>query len=192
MTKQIHILLALCLLNGTLTYGWFRLKEREQTLQSELSTFPTVRNEITKAKKQLQTHIFPWENYRNLADTQVRFEEFFKNALQINLVWSPTSNPSPLRDGVVRHTGNVTAFFFYPQVRPFLKKLSEHNLPVFIRSLHVKRNGLNNAGLQVVLTFEALAISKTTSVAATPPPSLPTHSREATAAVSSRNLLPNE
>ena len=192
MTKQIHILLALCLLNGTLTYGWFRLKEREQTLQSELSTFPTVRNERAKAKKQLRTHIFPWENYRNLADTQVRFEEFFKNALQINLVWSPTSNPSPLRDGVVCHTGNVTAFFFYPQVRPFLKALAEHNLPVFIRSLHVKRNGLNNAGLQVVLTFEALAISETTSVASTPPPSLPKHSREAAAAVFSRVLLPNE
>ena len=192
MTKQIRILLALCLLNGTLIYGWFRLKEREQTLQSELSTFPTVRNERAKAEKQLQTHIFPWENYRNLADTQVRFEEFFKNALQINLVWSPTSNPSPLRDGVVRHTGNVTAFFFYPHIRPFLKALSEHNLPVFIRSLHIKRNGLNNAGLKVVLTFEALAINETTSVASTPPPSLPKHSREAAAAVFSRDLLPNE
>lgn len=192
MTKQIRILLALCLLNGTLIYGWFRLKEREQTLQSELSTFPTVRNEITKAKKQLQTHIFPWENYRNLADTQVRFEEFFKNALQINLVWSPKSTPSPLRNGVICHTGNVTAFFFYPHVRSFLKALSEHNLPLSIRSMHVKRNGLNNAGLQVVLTFEALAISETTSVAATPPPSLPKHSREAAAAMFSRVLLPNE
>ena len=192
MNKQIHILLILCLLNGILTYGWFRLKAREHTLQRELNTFPTVRNEITKAEKQLQIHIFPWENYRNLADTQVRFEEFFKNALQINLVWSPTSNPSPLRDGVVCHTGNVTAFFFYPQVRSFLEVLAEHNLPVFIRSLHVKRNGLNNAGLRVDLTVEALAINETTSVAATPPPSLPTHSREAVAAVFSRDLLPNE
>ena len=192
MTKQIRILLALCLLNGTLIYGWFRLKAREHTLQQQLNTFPTVRNELSKAEKQLQTHIFPWENYRNLADTQVRFEEFFKNTLQINLVWSPTSNPSPLRDGVVRHTGNVTAFFFYPHIRPFLKALSEHNLPVFIRSLHIKRNGLNNAGLKVVLTFEALAINETTSVASTPPPSLPKHSREAAAAVFSRDLLPNE
>ena len=192
MTKQIRILLALCLLNGTLTYGWFRLKEREQTLQSELSTFPTVRNELSKAKKQLQTHIFPWKDDPNFADTQMRFEDFFRNALQINLVWSPTSNPSPLRDGVVCHTGNVTAFFFYPQVRPFLEVLAEHNLPVFIRSLHIKRNGLNNAGLQVVLTFEALAISETTSVVSTPPPSSPKHSREATVAVFSRDLLPNE
>ena len=37
MTKQIHALLALCLLNGTLIYGWFRLKTREHTLQQELS-----------------------------------------------------------------------------------------------------------------------------------------------------------
>ena len=192
MTKQIHILLALCLLNGTLTYGWFRLKAREHTLQQELGTFPTVRNEIAKAEKQLQTHIFPLENYRNLADTQARFEGFFKNALQINLVWSPKSTPSPLRNGVIRHTGNVTAFFFYPQVRSFLKALSENNLPVFIRSLHIKRNGLNNAGFKVDLTFEALAISETTSVAAIPPPSLSKHSREAAAAMFSRNLLPNE
>ena len=192
MTKQIRILLALCLLNGTLTYGWFRLKEREQTLQSELSTFPTVRNELSKAEKRLQNCIFPWEDAKDFADTQMRFEDFFRNALQINLVWSPTSNPSPLRNGVVCHTGNVTAFFFYPHVRLFLKALSEHNLPLFIRSLYVKRNGLNNAGLQVVLTFEALAISETTSVAATPPPSLTKHSREAAAAVFSRVLLPNE
>lgn len=192
MTKQIHILLALCLLNGTLIYSWFRLKSGEHILKQELSTFPIVRKELTKVEKQLQTHIFPWKNYRNLADIQTRFEEFFKNALQSNFVWSPDAKPSPLRDGVVRHTGNVTAFFFYPQIRPFLKALSEHNLPVFIRSLHIKRNGLSNAGLRVDLTFEALAINETTSVAATPQPSPPKHSREAVAAVFSRNLLPNE
>ena len=192
MTKQIHVLLILCLLNATLTYGWFRLKSREHTLQRELNTFPTVRNELAKAEKQLQIHIFPWKDDPNFADTQVRFEEFFKNALQKNLVWSPDAKPSPLRDGVVRHTGNVTAFFFYPQVRSFLEALSENNLPLFIRSLHVKRNGLNNAGLQIDLTFEALAISETTSVASTPPPSLPKHSREAAAATFSRVLLPNE
>ena len=192
MTKQIRILLVLCLLNGTLIYGWFRLKAREHTLQQQLNTFPTVRNELAKAEKQLQIHIFPWKDDPNFADTQMRFEDFFRNALQINLVWSSTSNPSPLRDGVVRHTGNVTAFFFYPHIRPFLEVLAEHNLPVFIRSLHVKRNGLNNAGLQVVLTFEALAISETTSVASTPPPSSPKHSREAAAAMFSRVLLPNE
>lgn len=192
MTKQIRILLALCLLNGTLIYGWFRLKAREHTLQQQLSTFPVVRNNLVKAEKQLQVHIFPWKQHTNFADTQARFEEFFKNVLQINLVWSPTSNPSPLRDGVVCHTGNATMFFFYPHVRLFLKALSEHNLPLSIRSMHVKRNGLNNAGLQVVLTFEALAISETTSVAATPPPSSPKHSREATVAVFSRALLPNE
>ena len=192
MTKQLHFLLALCLLNGTLTYGWFRLKAREYILQSELSTLPTVRNNLAKAEKQLQAHMFPWENYRNLADTQARFEGFFKNALQINLVWSPKSTLSPLRDGVARYAGNVTAFFFYPQVRPFLKAFSEHNLPVFIRSLHIKRNGLNNARFKVDLTFEALAISETTSVASTPPPSLPKHSRKAAAAVFSRDLLPNE
>ncbi|MBR1843490.1 MAG: hypothetical protein IJ793_01270 [Opitutales bacterium] len=192
MTKQIHILLALCLLNGTLTYGWFRLKAREHTLQQELSTFPVVRNNLVKAEKQLQVHIFPWKEHTNFADTQMRFEEFFKNALQKNLVWSPDAKPSPLRNGVVCHTGNVTAFFFYPQVRPFLKALSEHNLPVFIRSLYVKRNGLNNAGLQVDATFEALAINETTSVVATPPPSPPKHSLEATATAFSRALLPNE
>ena len=192
MTKQIHILLALCLLNGTLIYGWFRLKSREHILKQELSTFPIVRKELTKVEKRLQNCIFSWEDYANSADIQTRFEEFFKNALQKNLVWSPDAKPSPLRNGVVCHTGNVTAFFFYPQVRPFLKKLSEHNLPVFIRSIRVKRNGLNNAGLRVDLTFEALAINETTSVAATPQPSLPKHSREAAAAMFSRALLPNE
>lgn len=191
MIRQIHILLALCLLNGTLMYGWFRLKGHEHTLQRELSTVPTVRNELAQAEKQLQAHIFPWKDYPNFTDTQVRFEEFFKNALQINLVWSPKSTLSPLRDGVARYTGNVTAFFFYPQVRPFLKALSEHNLPVFIWSMHVKRNGLNNAELQVDLTFEALAISETTSAVATPPPSLQKHSREAAASTFFHDLPPN-
>jgi hypothetical protein len=192
MIRQIHILLALCLLNGTLTYGWFRLKGHEHTLQRELSTFPTVRNELAQAEKQLQAHIFPWKDYPNFTDTQVRFEEFFKNALQINLVLSPKSTLSPLRDGVARYTGNVTAFFFYPHVRPFLEALSEHNMPVFIRSMHVKRNGLNNAELQVDLTFEALAISETTSAVSTPQPSLQKHSREAAAAVFFHDLPPNE
>ena len=192
MTKQIHILLALCLLNGTLTCGWFRLKAREHILQQELSTFPSVRNELAKAEKQLQAHIFPWKEHPNFADTQARFYEFFQNAIQANFVWSPKSTPSPLRNGVVRRTGNMTAFFFYPQVRPFLKALAEHNLPLFIHLLHVKRNGLNNAGVQVDLTVEALAINETTSVAATPQPSLQKHSHEAVAAVFSRNLLPNE
>ncbi len=192
MTKQLHFLLALCLLNGTLTYGWFRLKAREYILQSELSTLPTVRNNLAKAEKQLQAHIFPWKDNPNFADTQAQFEEFFKNALQKNLVWSPKPTPSTLRNDVVCHTGNATAFFFYPHVRPFLEALSEHNMPLFIRSLHVKRNGLNNAGLQVVLTFEALAISETTSVASTPPPSLPKHSREASETVFFRDPLPNE
>ena len=192
MTKQIHILLALCLLNGTLTCGWFRLKAREHILQQELSTFQTVRNNLARAEKHIQAHIFPWKEHPNFADTQMRFEDFFRNALQTNFVWSPDVTPFPLRNGVVCHTGNATMFFFYPHVRPFLEALSEHNLPVFIRSMHVKRNGLNNAGLQVVLTFEALTINETMSVAATPPPSLPKHSREATAAVSSRALLPNE
>ena len=192
MTKQIHILLALCLLNGTLIYGWFRLKSREHILKQELSTFPIVRNELTKVEKCLQNCVFPWKDYANSADIQTRFEAFFQNALQINLVWSPDAKPSPLRDGVARHTGNVTAFFFYPHVRSFLEALSENNLPLSIRSMHVKRNGLNNAGFKVDLTFEALAISETTSVAAIPPPSLSKHSREAVAAVFSRNLLPNE
>jgi len=192
MTKQIHMLLALCMLNATLTYGWFRLKAREHTLQQELSTFPVVRNNLVKAEKQLQVHIFPWKEHTNFADTRARFEAFFKNALQKNLVWSPDAKPSPLRNGVVCRTGNVTAFFFYPQVRPFLKALSEHNLPVLIRSLYIKRNGLNNAGLQVDATFEALAINETTSVVATPPPSPPKHSLEATATAFSRALLPNE
>ena len=192
MTKQIHILLALCLLNGSLTYGWFRLKAREHTLQQELSTFPTVRNELSKARKQLQAHIFPWKDYPNFADTQTRFEEFFKNALQTNFVWSSGVTSSPLRDSVVRHTGEASAFFFYPHVRPFLEALSEHNLPLFIRSLHVKRDGLNNAGLQVKMVFEALAINETTSVAATPPLPLPKHFCEAVAIMFSRNLLPNE
>ena len=192
MTKQIHILLALCLLNGSLTYGWFRLKAREHTLQQELSTFPTVLDDLARAEKRLQNCIFPWEDTQDFADTQMRFEDFFRNALQKNFVWSPDIQLSPLRNGVVRHTGHATAFFFYPHVRPFLEVLSENNLPLFIQSLHVKRNGLNNAGLQVDLTFEALAINGTTSAVATPPPSLPKHSREAAAATFSRVLLPNE
>ena len=169
MTKQLHFLLALCLLNGTLTYGWFRLKAREYILQSELSTLPTVRNNLAKAEKQLQAHIFPWKDNPNFADTQAQFEEFFKNALQINLVWSPKSTLSPLRDGVARYTGNVTAFFFYPQVRPFLKAFSEHNLPVFIRSLHIKRNGLRNAGFKVSLAVDVAALPETSTVDAPPP-----------------------
>lgn len=192
MTKQIHMLLALCLLNGTLIYGWFRLKTRERTLQQQLSTFPTVRNELTRAEKCLRDCVFPWEDAPNFADTLARFEAFSQDALQKNFVWSPKSMPSPLRNGVVRHTGNATAFFFYPQVRSFLKALSEHNLPLFIRSLHIKRNGLNNAGFKVDLTFEALAINEITSVVSTPQPSLQKHSHEAVAAVFSRNLLPNE
>lgn len=192
MTKQIRILLALCLLNGTLIYCWFRLKAREHTLQQQLNTFPTVRNELSKAEKRLQNCIFPWEDAQDFADTQMGFEDFFRNALQKNFVWTPKSTPSHLRNGVICHTGEVTAFFFYPHVRPFLEALSEHNMPLFIRSLHVKRNGLNNAGLQIDLTFEALAISETTSVASTPPPSLPKHFREAAAATFSRVLLPNE
>lgn len=192
MTKQIRILLALCLLNGTLMYGWFRLKAREHTLHQELNTFPTVRNELSKAEKRLQNCIFPWEDAQDFADTQVRFEDFFRNALQKNFVWTPKSTPSHLRNGIVRHTGEVTAFFFYPHVRPFLEALSEHNMPLFIRSLHVKRNGLNNAGLQIDLTFEALAISETTSVASTPPPSHLKHFPEAVAIVFSCSPLPNE
>lgn len=192
MTKQIRILFALCLLNGTLIYGWFRLKAREHTLQSEPITFPTVRNELAQAEKHLQVHIFPWKGYSNFADTQARFYEFFKNSFQTNLVWSPDIQPSQLRDSVIFHTGKASAFFFYPQVRPFLKMLAENNLPVFIRSMHVKRNGLNNAGLKVDLTFEALAISETTSAVATPPPLPPKHSPEAVAAGSFHNLPPNE
>ena len=192
MTKQIHILLALCLLNGSLTYGWFRLKAREHILKQELSTFPIVLDDLARAEKRLQNCIFPWENAPNFADTQARVEEFFQNALQKNFVWSPDATPHPLRNGVIRHTGHATAFFFYPHVRPFLEVLSENNLPLFIQSLHVKRNGLNNAGLQVDLNFEALAINGTTSAVATPPPSLPKHSREATAAVFSHDLPPNE
>ena len=192
MTKQIHMLLALCLLNGTLIYGWFRLKTRERTLQQQLSTFPTVRNELTRAEKCLRDCVFPWEDATNFADTLARFEDFFRNALQKNFVWTPKSTPSHLCNGVICHTGEVTAFFFYPHVRPFLEALSEHNMPLFIRSLHVKRNGLNNAGLQIDLTFEALAISETTSVVSTPQPSLQKHSREAAAAVFFHDLPPNE
>lgn len=192
MTKQIQALLALYLLNGTLIYGWFRLKTREHTLQRALITFPSIRNELAQAEKCLQAHIFPWKDDPNFADTQTRFEAFFKNALQKNLVWSPKPTPSTLRNDVVCHTGNATVFFFYPHIRPLLKALAENNLPLFIRSLHVKRNGLNNAGLQIDLTLEALAISETTSVASTPPPSLPKHSREAAAAMFSHVLLPNE
>ena len=169
MTKQLHILLTLCLLNATLTYGWFRLKAREHTLQSELSTCPIVRNELAKAKKQLQVHIFPWKNDPNFTDTQAQFEEFFKNSFQTNLVWSPDVTPFPRRDGVICHTGHATAFFFYPHVRPLLKALSERNLPLFIRSLHVKRNGLNNAGFQVSLAVDVAECNKTTTINIPPP-----------------------
>ncbi len=192
MTKQLHFLLTLCLLNATLTYGWFRLKAREHILQSELSTFPTVRNNLAKAEKHFQNCVFPWKDYPNFADTRAQFEDFFLDTLQKDLIWSHEPKSFPLRDGVVCHTGKVTAFFFYPQVRPLLKALAEHNLPLFIRSTHVKRNGLSNAGLQVDLTFEALAISGTTSVVATPPKPHSKHFHEVVAAVFSRNLLPNE
>ena len=169
MTKQINILLALCLLNGSLMYGWFRLKAREWTLQQELSAFPTVRNNLVKAEKRLQNCIFPWNDSQNFADTQARFEEFLQDALQTNLVWAPKSTLSHLRKGVICHTGHVTAFFFYPQIRPFLKTLSAHKLPLFIRSLHLKRNGLNNAGFKISLTVEVAERNNTTTINAPPP-----------------------
>lgn len=161
MTKQIRILLALCLLNGTLIYGWFRLKAREHTLQQQLNTFPTVRNELSKAEKRLQNCIFPWEDAQDFADTQMRFEDFFRNALQKNFVWTPKSTPSHLRNGVICHTGEVTAFFFYPRVRPLLEALAENDAPLWIRSMKIARNGLNNAGFKVSLVADVVTLPET-------------------------------
>lgn len=164
MTKQINILLTLCLLNGTLMYGWFRFKTHDRNLQQQLSTFSTVRDELSKAEKCLRDCTFPWENNPRFADPQARFEEFFKNALQSNFIWSPKSTPFPLRSGIVRHTGEVTAFCFYPHLRPFLEMLAENDAPLWIRSLQITRNGLSNTCFKVSLDVDVAERDETSSV----------------------------
>lgn len=164
MTKRINLLLALCLLNVALTYGRFRLKARERTLQQQLNTLSVARGDPAKAEKRLGDCIFPWKNNPRFSDTRMRFEEFFTKALQKNVVWDPEPTPSPLRNNVVRHTGHVTAFFFYPHLRPFLKALSEFDAPLWVRSMQIVRNGLSNACFKVALTVEIAERNEATSI----------------------------
>ena len=192
MTKHIRLLLILCVLNGVLTTGWLRLKVRNQTLQRKIQIFPSVRNDIAKAQKNLQSLTFPWKSYTRLADTQADFEKFFKNALQSNFVWAPDSKPFGSRKNVNGYSGKATAFFFYPHVRPLLEALVTSDMPLWIRSMQIVRHGSDNAGLQVTLTFDAAALNETTSVVEEAHIVHSKHSPEATTARSLSEPLPNE